>query len=472
MRLRGDRADAGAASAVGDAERLVQVEVRDVATEVAEAGEAEQGVEVRAVDVNLAAGLVDEAADLGDLVFVDAVRGRVGDHQRGERLGVLADPGAQVVEVDVAQLVAGDDHDAHPREDSARRIGAVRAGGDQADGAVGVAAGPVPAADRQEPGELPLRAGVGLERDRVVAGEVGQPPLQLVDQRERALHVGLGRERVQVRELGPADRLHLSGGVELHRAGAERDHAAVQRVVGIGEALEEAHHRRLAVVAAEDGVHEEGSAPLERDGDAAGRAADEAERRVEVADGRRDGDHLEVGDGLVDRDGHRVGVDEPHVEPCVARAGDRRLRTTGDDEGHGVEEVGVTQGVAAVEQEARQKRGTSVHALGDRGESVGAVVDRVHRRHHGQQHLRGADVGGRLLAADVLLAGLQRQAVGRVARRVLAHADQAAGGAGARVPCAPRGSRRAVRRSPSARRSAARCRPRCPRRARPASGRG
>jgi hypothetical protein len=40
------------------------------------------------------------------------------------------------------------------------------------------------------------------------------------------------------------------------------------------------------------------------------------------------------------------------------------------------------------------------------------VVDGVHRGDDGEQHLGGADVGGGLLAADVLLAGLQREAVG------------------------------------------------------------
>jgi cell surface protein SprA len=45
------------------------------------------------------------------------------------------------------------------------------------------------------------------------------------------------------------------------------------------------------------------------------------------------------------------------------------------------------------------------------------VVDRVHRRDHRQQHLRSADVGRGLLAADVLLAGLQRQAQRRLAAR-------------------------------------------------------
>ena len=56
----GDRADAGAAAAVGDAERLVQVEVADVGAEAARAGDADEGVEVGAVDVHLAAGVVHE----------------------------------------------------------------------------------------------------------------------------------------------------------------------------------------------------------------------------------------------------------------------------------------------------------------------------------------------------------------------------------------------------------------------------
>ena len=63
VRLRRDRADAGAAAAVRDAERLVQVQVRDVAAEVAEPGEAEQRVEVGAVDVDLAAGVVHGLRD-------------------------------------------------------------------------------------------------------------------------------------------------------------------------------------------------------------------------------------------------------------------------------------------------------------------------------------------------------------------------------------------------------------------------
>jgi hypothetical protein len=60
------RADAGPAAAVRDAERLVQVEMAHVGTEPARAGDADEGVQVRAVDVHLAARRVDEVAELAD----------------------------------------------------------------------------------------------------------------------------------------------------------------------------------------------------------------------------------------------------------------------------------------------------------------------------------------------------------------------------------------------------------------------
>ena len=52
------------------------------------------------------------------------------------------------------------------------------------------------------------------------------------------------------------------------------------------------------------------------------------------------------------------------------------------------------------------------------------MVRGVHRGDDGQQHLRRADVAGRLLPADVLFPGLQRQPVGRMAVGVHRHPDQ------------------------------------------------
>ena len=54
------------------------------------------------------------------------------------------------------------------------------------------------------------------------------------------------------------------------------------------------------------------------------------------------------------------------------------------------------------------------------------MVDRIHAGHNGEQDLRGADVRGGLLAADVLLAGLQGEPVGRLALGIDRDADQAA----------------------------------------------
>ena len=95
--------------------------------------EADERVQVGAVDVDLPARVVHEPADLADRALVHAVRRGVGDHQRRDVLGVLGELRAQVVEVDVAELVAGHDDDAHAGHHGARGVRAVRARRDQAD---------------------------------------------------------------------------------------------------------------------------------------------------------------------------------------------------------------------------------------------------------------------------------------------------------------------------------------------------
>jgi hypothetical protein len=67
----------------------------------------------------------------------------------------------------------------------------------------------------------------------------------------------------------------------------------------------------------------------------------------------------------------------------------------------------------------RQFLGEGVDCGGDLFEAGGAVVDCVHGRDVGQQGLGCADVGGRLLPADVLLAGLEGHPEGSLAGAVL-----------------------------------------------------
>ena len=156
--------------------------MRHVGAEPSGPRDADERVEVRAVEVHLAAVVVHARADLADALLEHAVCRRVGDHQRREPVAVLRGLGLEVGEVDVAVVVARDHHDAHPGHRGRRRVGAVRRRGDQAHVARVLAARRVVAPDRQQPGVLALRAGVGLERHRVVAGDLGEPPLEIADQ--------------------------------------------------------------------------------------------------------------------------------------------------------------------------------------------------------------------------------------------------------------------------------------------------
>jgi hypothetical protein len=106
----------------------------------------------------------------------------------------------------------------------------------------------------------------------------------------------------------------------------------------------------------------------------------------------------------------RVEIDPQRVE---VRTGARRMAELGEAGG--------------------DQRGEPAHALRDLNEALRPVIDRVHRRHHREQDLRGADVRRRLLAADVLLARLQREAKRDLALRVARHADDAAGNLPAQV---------------------------------------
>ena len=88
--------------------------------------------------------------------------------------------------------------------------------------------------------------------------------------------------------------------------------------------------------------------------------------------------------------------------------------------------VVVAQREAGATGAAGQQPGLQVHPPGDAAQPLRSVPDRVHAGHDGQQHLRGADVGGGLLAADVLLAGLQGEPHGRRAGGIHADADEPA----------------------------------------------
>ena len=326
MRARRHRAHAGTAAAVRDAERLVQVEVADVDAEVARTHQADHGVEVGAVHVDLAAARVHQLADADDRLLEHAVGRGIGDHQRGQAVAVLRELGLEVVEIDVALVVAGHHHHVEPGHHRARGVGAVRRLRDEAHPPLGLAARLEVATDHEQAGELALRSGVGLERHRGEPGELAQHALEVGD--ETAVAAGLvgGRERMERAELGPRHRRHLGGGVELHGARAERDHRVGERQVLGRERVQVAQHRGLRAMPVEHRMIEEARGPRVR----RLRSRDRRDRRRDAPPTCTAVEHLEqrvdvlVARGLVERDADRLRVDRAQVVAALARAVDHR----------------------------------------------------------------------------------------------------------------------------------------------------
>ena len=149
--------------------------------------------------------------------------------------------------------------------------------------------------------------------------------------------------------------------------------------------------------------------------------------------GRDAREHV-VGGGLVEGDADVVVVDPAQVDPPLEGRGHHLV---GCDPGTRTATVSKkaswTTSTPARPEGGGQASGLAVHPLGDVPQALGAVVHGVHRRDHGEEHLRGADVRGGLLPADVLLARLQGEAVGGAPGGVDRHADQPAGHRAAEV---------------------------------------
>ena len=224
----------------------------DVRADRRGAGQADLGVHVGAVHVDLAAMLVNHRADVPDVLFEHAVRRGVGHHQRRQLVAMLPRLGAQVLEVDVALAVARRHHHPQPRHRRARRVGAVRRRRNQDDVALALAGGLLVGADGHQAGELALSAGVGLQRHGREPGDPAERLFQLAEHLRVSLGLLARHEGMDARELRPGNRQHLGGGVQLHRARAERDHRRVEADVLPLEPADVAHHLGFRMMRVED----------------------------------------------------------------------------------------------------------------------------------------------------------------------------------------------------------------------------
>ena len=209
MRFDADRPHSRAAAAMRNAERLVQVEMADIGAVIAGPRQPDLRVHVGAVEIDLSAMAMHDVADLADVLLEHPVGGGIGDHHGGEIFRMLRRLGAQIIDVDVAARIARHHHDLHAGHAGRSRIGAVRGRRNQADLAVRLAARGVIAADREQAGIFALRAGIRLQRDRLIACDVAQPFFKPREQRLIAGRLFERYERMQAAERRPGQRDHL-----------------------------------------------------------------------------------------------------------------------------------------------------------------------------------------------------------------------------------------------------------------------
>ncbi len=138
------------------------------------------------------------------------------------------------------------------------------------------------------------------------------------------------------------------------------------------------------------------------------------------------GAQIAGGRGFIQRHTERIGIDQAQID---AAQGSFLDQFVGAPFGGGVDVERVEKRfradlVTEFHQHGGQVRGHPVHPLGDLPQPLRPVVNGVHRGHDGEQDLRGADVARGFVAADVLLAGLEREPHGGPALRVMRDTDE------------------------------------------------
>ncbi len=104
-------------------------------------------------------------------------------------------------------------------------------------------------ADGKQSREFTLAPRIGLKADGVVAGDLAEHSLQLVDESRVPSCVAGRCVRMDVGEFGPCDRNHLGGCVQFHRARAERNHRSIECEILVGKTSQVTKHLGLGSVA-------------------------------------------------------------------------------------------------------------------------------------------------------------------------------------------------------------------------------
>ena len=130
---------------------------------------------------------------------------------------------------------------------------------------------------------------------------------------------------------------------------------------------------------------------------------------------RRFGQHrhqahqIVAGYGFIHGDGNTAIIQTPQIEAVLQRRSHDGIGAPAYLQRDGIEETLMAQGKAKPRSRITGQPRQQPHALGDARQPFRPMPHRIHARHHRQQHLRGADIGCRFFAADMLFARLQRK---------------------------------------------------------------
>ena len=162
MRCHTDRTNTRTAAAMRDAESLVEIEVAHISTELGRGTMSDKGIQIGPVDIDLPASGVDNITDLNDGFLEHAVCRRIGHHDGSQRLAMCFGFGPEIIQIDIAILVAFDDHNLHTGHRCRCRVGAMRRLWNETDIAMRLSTRFVIAGNGQQTRKFTLRSGIWL----------------------------------------------------------------------------------------------------------------------------------------------------------------------------------------------------------------------------------------------------------------------------------------------------------------------
>ena len=182
MLFDADWARSWTTTAVRCAERLMQIEVHHVETHVAWAGNAQYGIGVRAVVVELSPGFVNQRRDLGDIAIKKSQRVGVGQHDGGNIGCIRIQQSFQMLHVDAARLgIALHLHSFIVGERGTGGIGAMGVVGNEHKIAMPLSLALMVGLDQHQACQFAMRASGRLEGDTRHAGDFGQVLFNFVE---------------------------------------------------------------------------------------------------------------------------------------------------------------------------------------------------------------------------------------------------------------------------------------------------